>query len=306
MPTVAREGEDEEPTEPSTATLERAPDVDGVPHVDRIELPEPRRAALGVDHLGIDNVYVARNDEGLVIDTLYFDPTEFTTIADDIEAASEHTEGMGWIREHPALRTFRPEQRLTVVTELDSRRAPVVEFLAYRDANEGSLLAKFEWTGTVPAQGLVLRGSTHASAKLHAIVTRRPSPAIMKILRRKAAPTGLGSQLRPKHVTVSEIGFRSAGSRLVVVNLYREEEEEDMFLSHLSGAFVWEPDGTTHPIAPVRVRHQPVQISYRVDLDGDGLDAIGFRTDDASNGYQYLSVWDGAAYRNLRLQGSGG
>jgi hypothetical protein len=104
---------------------------------------------------------------------------------------------------------------------------------------------------------------------------------------------------------VVDLRFRSKGSQLVVLSLFLEEVDDE-WMAELSGAFVREPDGTVHSLAPVRRRHQPVDLDFLVDLDGDRIDEIVFRTDDASCGYRYLSVWDGQEYRNLRLDGSGG
>jgi hypothetical protein len=285
---------------------DRAPDVDGVPHVDRVALPEARGAVLGVDHLGLDNVYLAARDDGLVLDTIHMSTEELVAIADELEAIAERTDAdPPWLRDHAALVTFRPGQTMTVVSSTGRARRRLDAFQAERGASEGHLRARFERSRSVPSNAIVLRGSAHADAKLRSPRAVRPSDAVLAEVRRQVGDPALADRVLPEHLTVVDLRFRSKGSQLVVLSLFLEEVDDE-WMAELSGAFVREPDGTVHSLAPVRRRHQPVDLDFLVDLDGDRIDEIVFRTDDASCGYRYLSVWDGQEYRNLRLDGSGG
>lgn len=295
---LARDADDDED--------DRAPDVDGVPHVDRVELSEARRNALGVDHLGLDDVYLVERNDGLVLSTLAMDDRELVAIADELEAIAERTGGdPPWIREHPALVTFTPGQTMTVVSSAGVARRRLREFSAYRGASEGHLLARLEGSHSGPARAIALRGSAHPEARLRTPKPARPSEAVLAEVRGQVGDPVLADRVQPRDLEVVPIRFRSKGSQLVVLSLYLDEVDDE-WTAELSGAFVREPDGQVHVLVPIRRRHQPVDLDFLVDLDGDRIDEIAFRTDDASCGYRYLAVWDGQAYRNLRLEGSGG
>jgi len=285
---------------------DRAPDVDGVPHVDRVDLSADRSAVLGVDHLGLDNVYLTTRDDGLAISTIHMDTKELVAIADELDALVEDAEADApWLDDHAALVTFRPGQTLTIVSPAGRARRRLEQFQAFRGASEGHLLARFEGRKSVPAHAIALRGSAHADARLRTPKKVRPSAAVLAEVRRQVGDPVLADRVLPEHLTVVDLRFHRKGTQLVVLSLYLDESDDD-WTAELSGAFVREPDGIVHPLVPVRRRHQPVDLDFIVDLDGDRVDEIAFRTDDASCGYRYLAVWDGLEYRNLRLDGEGG
>ena len=110
------------------------------------------------------------------------------------------------------------------------------------------------------------------------------------------------------------VGHRDPGhgapggeGQLVTVSVLLDvENPEDDYPGHWSALVVLDPEGGTYPVVRPQRRGHELQPAYLVDLDGDGIDAIVFRSDDVHSGYTYLAVWDGSAYRNLRLTGSGG
>ena len=103
------------------------------------------------------------------------------------------------------------------------------------------------------------------------------------------------------------IGAPGGEGQLVAVSVLLDvENPEDDYPGHWSALVVLDPEGGTYPVVRPQRRGHELQPAYLVDLDGDGIDAIVFRSDDVHSGYTYLAVWDGSAYRNLRLTGSGG
>lgn len=285
-------------------------DVDSVAHVKRVMLPKSARAGLGTDHLGLDNVFWAKNfDERLVVETIYADDAEFQALMVGVEEAERAGRPPKPVRTHPALVTFSPGETLQVVGPDGPHTWGLEGFSVAYGASEGYLLAYFGKQSRRVSTALVLRTErVHPGAALRSPSGRRADAALLASARGWVGTDPVGARLKASHVTSMPIGGPKGAGRLVAVSVRLDVEnpDEEDYPGHWSGLVVEGAGGERHAVMEPKRRLHEVQVVGLADLDGDGIDAIVFHTDDVHSGYTYLAVWDGKAYRSLRLTGSGG
>ncbi len=311
-------GSGEEPSDPAGLEDSDAPvdpdefNADKVEHVTEVALPAERAAILGRKRLTLRDVYWGGRIEGrVIVDTLHFDDAEFEAILAATEAgelAAEVADPLPpRIEEHPALVTFRAGETMTVIGPRRIQSLGLESFFASAGASEGNLHAFFEPSKNPPKQSLVLRGPADGTARLREPVSVSRSKAIVAEAKRQIAGDRSASRLSRSNVTAMKGGFPVAESRLVtVVVSLRPEDPDNEYPGYWAGLWVQEPGGRVLSVVAPRRRSQRIDVRHLVDIDGDGVDEIVFQTDDVHSGYWYLAVWDGKAYRNLRLIGSGG
>ncbi|MCA9651720.1 MAG: hypothetical protein H6712_10570 [Myxococcales bacterium] len=285
-------------------------DIDSVAHVEEVTLPATGRAALGIDTLGLDDVYWAeRRDDRLVIDTMYFDEAELEAMVEPVAAAERDDRPPPPPQARPpGLVTFRPGESMQVIAPGERVTWALRAFSVELGASNGYLLAYFGKESRRVPEALVLRTKeAHPGAVLRAPRTTPADAALLAVVRGWVGADPVATRLDASQVRRAPIGAPGGEGQLVAVSVLLDvENPEDDYPGHWSALVVLDPEGGTYPVVRPQRRGHELQPAYLVDLDGDGIDAIVFRSDDVHSGYTYLAVWDGSAYRNLRLTGSGG
>ncbi|MEM6994154.1 MAG: hypothetical protein AAF721_26810 [Myxococcota bacterium] len=83
----------------------------------------------------------------------------------------------------------------------------------------------------------------------------------------------------------------SADALLVAVAVPRHARDDPPY--YWSALFVWTAPGDVQSIVAGAERHHRLEPLMIVDLDGDAVD-------------DYLAVWTGSAYQDVRMSGDGG
>jgi hypothetical protein len=311
-PATAKDAADAQPPdlEPEDPRGFTPVDIDSVTHVQQVTLPEAGRAALGIDALGLRDVYWAESYEhGLAITTTYYDQAELEALLGPVAAAEENEGPTPPPQTHPSgLVTFAPGQVMRVIAPGKRASWPLRAFSAELGASDGYLLAYFGKQSRRVREALVLRrDQSHPGAALRALRATPADATFLATARGWIGSDPVAARVGPSHVSRAPIGAPGGPGQLVAVSIMLDvENSEEDYPGHWSALVVLDSKGELHPVVPPQRRGHELRPAYLVDLAGDGIDAIVFHSSDVHSGYTYLAVWDGAAYRNLRLTGSGG
>jgi hypothetical protein len=278
--------------------------VDKVTHTTCIILPAPQAKALSRQQLAQSDVMTTTVLwDRLAAETMHAEEDEFVAIMRRTEANGDRLPTA--IDDDPSLVTFRPGERLTIVSTLEPRRTRARFFAAF--AGDGQFFAFVDELADPLRPSLAVRGTVSPTAVLRAPVTGASTPRDLAFVEAALGAKVPRTRWSQKNLSVAELSLGGEIARLVAFALSLDYEDPDAdYPGYWSGIWAEQADGTRHVVVKLRRRLHDLGVEHLVDLDGDGTDEIVFHSEDGHSGYTYLAWFDGRTYRNLRLSGSGG